>query len=143
MEQQKLEVLNLLTSLSNPPEAFRRLLAGPPPPETPSTEPPAPVYQPQTRLTDDERQDLIRRYQAGEKSFQLAIEFGLHRQTAASILVSAGVRRPRLMTKSERTEAARLYQQGWTCARIGEQLGRSRDAVRRALHAAGVQLRHR
>jgi hypothetical protein len=31
------------------------------------------------------------------------------------------------MSESERSEAVRLYGEGWTCARIGEELGRSKE----------------
>ncbi len=96
--------------------------------------------QQQTRLTDSQKAELISRYVAGGQAFRLAIEFGLHRATVASILVRADVRRPRLMTEQERAQAVELYAQGWTCKRIGEELGRSRDAVRLALHVAGIEL---
>jgi DNA-directed RNA polymerase specialized sigma24 family protein len=109
------------------------------PPALPARE----LYPLRTRLTAKQREELIRRYVDGERAYQLASEFGVHRQTVANVLMTAGARRPRLMTEAERAEAVVLYEAGWTCARIGEELGRSRDAVRRALRAAGLVLRRR
>lgn len=45
------------------------------------------------------------------------------------------------MTKAEVTEATRLYADGWSCARIGAELGRNHGTVWRALQAAGLELR--
>jgi DNA-directed RNA polymerase specialized sigma24 family protein len=136
-------VVDLLLSLSNPPRPFLRLaqLVTEPVKDEPAAEPVRELYQPQTRLTEVQRDELIRRYIAGERAFELAIDFGLHRVTVANVLVRAGKRRSRLMTQPECADAIRLYAEGWTCARIGEELDRSKDAVRRALHAADVELR--
>ena len=109
-------------------------------PAEPAAVPAHEPYELRTRLSAEQREELIRRYLDGERAFRLAREFGVHRQTVANVLVAAGVRRPRVMTRSEREEAIQLYGLGWTCKRIGEELGRSKDAVRRALHVAGVEL---
>jgi predicted DNA binding protein len=45
-----------------------------------------PERQVQTRLTDAEVVQLITAYQAGAKINQLAIDFGINRNTASSIL---------------------------------------------------------
>ncbi len=138
-----IKLVEVVTALSNPPPAFERLVAlgtGLVEGESPAL-PAREAYQPQARLTEIQRQELISRYVAGERAFRLAAEFGLHRESVTNVLVKAGVRRPRVMTEPERVKAAWLYGQGWTCKRIGEEFGRSKDAVRRALHEAGVELR--
>lgn len=135
-------MVDVLLVLSNPPKAFRTWADAPEEPdEDESEEPVRADYYPQRRLTSAERAELVDRYLAGERAFELALAYGLHRQTVARVLVDAGARRPRLMTESERIEAVQLYSEGWTCQAIGHELGRSRDAVRQALHVAGVQLR--
>jgi hypothetical protein len=78
---------------------------------------------------------------SGERAFELAKAFNLDRRTVAGILSRAGIRRPRSMTDDERAEAVRLYEQGWSCVRIGERLGRNHSTVWLALKAAGVGLR--
>lgn len=129
--------------LSNPPETFGRAVgrAASGPVATDNSALEAPLYEPARRLTAEERIEMVDRYLAGERAFVLAGTFGVHRSTVADVLVEAGVRRPRLMTDPERLEATQLYEAGLTCAEVGAQLGRSRDAVRRALHVAGVPLR--
>jgi len=45
------------------------------------------------------------------------------------------------MTDNDVNEAVRLYQQGWSLARVGRQLGRDHSAVRDALERSGVPRR--
>ncbi|MGQ0432840.1 MAG: helix-turn-helix domain-containing protein [Microthrixaceae bacterium] len=45
------------------------------------------------------------------------------------------------MTDDERSEAALLYAEGWSCARIGECLGRDHGTIWLALKEANVALR--
>lgn len=100
-----------------------------------------PSRQAQTHLAEAQRIGLLERYLSGERAFELARAFKLDRRTVASILVRAGVRRPRSMTDGERNEAARLYAEGWSCQRIGDHLGRDHGTVWLALQSVGVQLR--
>lgn len=131
--------VDLAQALSNPGSAFRRALGpvvsgeAPPTPETPR--------QRQTHLTDEQRIELIERYMSGERAFELAKDYKIDRRTVAAILTRAGLRRPRSMTEEERAEASRLYEAGWSCARIGNQLGRDHGTVWLALKADGVPLR--
>jgi DNA-directed RNA polymerase specialized sigma24 family protein len=99
------------------------------------------VCQQQTHLSSTQRTELIERYQAGERAHVLARAYGIHRATVAEILERAGVRRSRSMTVEERQEAVSRYAEGWSCARIGELLGRDASTVHRALVAAGVRMR--
>jgi hypothetical protein len=97
--------------------------------------------QVQHRLRVNEQAELIERYLAGERAHDLAAAYGLHRNTVADLLTTAGLRRPRSMTKDEIAESVQLYQTGWSCARIGNHLGRDDSTVWLALKAAGVRLR--
>jgi DNA-directed RNA polymerase specialized sigma24 family protein len=133
-------LVDLIHALSNPPQVFQRLGATPPrqveQPDVATT-----PHQLQHHLTDYERVELLERYLSGERAFQLAEIFNINRRTVADILVKAGVRRPRSMTAQERKDAVQLYADGWSCARIGEELGRNHGTVWLALQAAGVALR--
>ena len=132
-------VVDALVRLSNLPPLFRRLVLTEPEVGPPAS--PVPQRHHQTHLTDDKRVDLLERYMSGERAFELARAFNLDRRTVASILSRAGVRRPRSMSAEDRAEATQLYEQGWSCARIGEHLGRNHSTVWLALKAAGVELR--
>ena len=134
--------MEVTIALSNPPPSFdkvERILE-----QRLNTKPhrwPKPPRQHQTKLTADQRAQLLERYRKGERAYELAAEFGINRKTVAEILVRAGQRRPRSMTNEERAEAIKLYAQGWSCARIGKHLGRNHGTVWLALKAAGVKLR--
>ena len=79
-------------------------------------EPSRPPKQVQVRLSAAQEVELLERYLAGERAFELAKAYGVDRRTVADRLSRAGVRRPRSMTDQERIDAARLYGQGWSCA---------------------------
>ena len=132
--------MEVLLALSNPPLSFRRLAEGQPL-LGPEKKDPVPARQRQTHLAENERIELLQRYLSGERPFELAKAFDIDRRTVSAILVRAGMRRPRSMTDAERAEAVRLYSEGWSCARIGERLGRDPGTVWLALKAAGVRLR--
>lgn len=102
---------------------------------------PTRAKQPQHRLRASEKAELIARYVKGERAHELAAAFNLHRSTVASVLQEAGVRRPRSLTPDEIAEGVRLYEQGWSCARIGEHLDRNANTVWRALGSAGIKTR--
>lgn len=133
-------MVEVLLALSSPPQLFQRLVETRPSKGRQRRGRLSPRQQ-QTHLAEDQRIELLERYLGGERAFQLATDFNLDRRTASSILVRAGVRRPRSMTDDERREAVRLYAGGWSCARIGELLGRDHGTVWLALKTAEVQLR--
>src|SRR5262249_17490061 len=81
--------------------------------------------QRQRRLTRSEVAKLVATYREGDMTVEeLAVEFGIHRQTAARHLDVAGatIRRKRL-DETQITEAVRLYSKGWSLARIGDHFG--------------------
>ena len=132
--------VEVLLALSNPPKSFVSLTASPPQIRPGRKRPQAP-RQAQTHLGEDERVELLERYLGGERAFELAKAFNLDRRTVAAILVRADVRRPRSMTADERATASRLHVEGWSCARIGQELGRDHGTVWLALKALGVVMR--
>lgn len=136
--------MEALLHLSNPPDSYRRLAESVEPgtlrrlPARPKPK----LRQIQTRLTSEQLAQLLERYRKGEKAYRLAQIFNIDRRTVASILVKAGVRRPRSMTEEERAEAIRLYNDGSSCARIGKKLNRNAGTVWLVLKQAGVKLRN-
>jgi DNA-directed RNA polymerase specialized sigma24 family protein len=97
--------------------------------------------QVQRRLTPNQQAKLIARYQAGEKVYELAEAYEVHRSTVTKLLTDAGVRRPRSLTPGRVEEAIALYAHGWSCARIGQHFECDDETVRQTLRRAGVQLR--
>ena len=77
---------------------------------------------------------IVELYEQGEPIVDIAGRFGLGHRQVRGALVDAGVtirsrgRRPRL--DSRRVEIERLRGQGWSYARIGQQLGVGKSTVR-------------
>jgi hypothetical protein len=132
------ELLGVYSNRGTETDRLVGLLAITPTDTPPVTRPPKQV---QRRLTDEQRAELIERYLSGERASELAAAFAVHRSTVSELLVKAGVRRPRSLTIEEVDKSVKLYQRGWSCARIGRHLDRDTGTVWLALKAAGVQLR--
>src|SRR5688572_2941780 len=108
-------------------------------PSRPLNETPPPPKQIQNRLSRSQQAELLQRYLAGERAHILAKAYDIHRGTLDRLLTSTGLRRPRSMTERELTEATHLYNQGWSCQRIGDHFGRHHSTVWLALRSAGVE----
>jgi DNA-binding transcriptional ArsR family regulator len=94
------------------------------------------------RLRRNEADMLVRRYRSGTTVCELASLFKIHRTTVSAHLRRAGVKMRRLgLTDSQVMEAAVLYVQGWSLARIGRKLAVDGETVRKALRAQGVPMR--
>ncbi|MDT0307556.1 hypothetical protein RM780_11350 [Streptomyces sp. DSM 44917] len=110
----------------------------------------APVRQPATRskpgrvkhLDAAQTQKLIAGYRGGATVYELGREFGVSRQTVSTILHRHGIemRMGRLAAEAI-DEAVRLYESGWSLARIGDRLGASVGTVRNRLLERGVTMR--
>ena len=101
-----------------------------------------PERQPQNRLTVVEVARLTAAYQEGAGVYELAIDFGINRNTVSSILRNNGAElRRRGLSAEDTAEAAVLYQAGWSLARIGDRFGYSAETIRQALHRFGVRRR--
>jgi IS30 family transposase len=98
--------------------------------------------RPARRLGPAEVASLVERYQAGATARQLAGEFGVHRVTVGKLLRREGVRlRLDGLDPNQVEQAARLYAQGWSSARIGARLGVAPSTVWRGLISRGVRMR--
>jgi DNA-directed RNA polymerase specialized sigma24 family protein len=91
-------------------------------------------------LTPDEVSEVVRRYAAGESATALAAVYGVNRRT-----ISAHLKRRqaavRYRAPLDIDEANALYEQGWSLARVGGQLGVSTGTVLNAFQRAGIPTR--
>jgi DNA-directed RNA polymerase specialized sigma24 family protein len=111
-------------------------------------QPPAPRHSLSTdsnrsyRLGEDQTQHLITSYQTGSTVYELADEFGIERRTVSAILHRHEVpMRRRGLTNEQVEDAERIYEQGWSLARIGDHMDVTADTVRKRLLERGVTMR--
>jgi hypothetical protein len=85
---------------------------------------------------------LINEYEKQSSVKELAQRFGIHRLTVTALLRRHGVERRRSgLTSKDIPTAAAFYEQGWSCARLGERFDVDSTTVWRALRSAGVAMR--
>lgn len=95
-----------------------------------------------TRLSDTARADVIARYEAGETSTALAIEYGVAKSTILNLLRANNVvvrRQP--LTPHQVSDAARLYESGLSLSEVAMKLNINQETMRMAVVKAGVVLR--
>jgi lambda repressor-like predicted transcriptional regulator len=72
----------------------------------------------------------------------LAAEFGLHPTTVSTHLRRLGkTTRTRGLNQDQANEAAQLYRQGWSTARLGSRYNVSANTINAALRHQGVEIR--
>ncbi|MEV7757809.1 hypothetical protein AB0O16_07725 [Microbacterium sp. NPDC089180] len=95
-----------------------------------------------TRLSDDQRAEVARRYESGATTTQLARDYGVAKSTIIGILRDKDVvvrRQP--LTPEQVREAAHLYRDGLSLSQVATQLGVNQETMRVAIIKAGVALR--
>lgn len=98
--------------------------------------------QRQHRLRAAEVQDLIDADRAGNSVYVLAKAFTIDRRTVSAILERHGVsRRYNLLDTRAIAEAARLYEAGWSLARLGDHFGVTARTVQNAFVKAEIPRR--
>lgn len=106
------------------------------------SEPSHQQVQAQRRLTASEAVALVAAYAAGARVYELARQWGVHRETVRQHLDRAKVaRRPVGLSLEMMPELTRLYESGWSIAAIGRKYAVAGSTVRRHLLAAGVRIR--
>ncbi len=128
---------------SNPDNVSRleRVLAGEGR-ETVSHRPVPSPRQKQTRLTDSQRSEVVRRYEAGESANVPAVELGVHRTSVLRALRVGGVDvRYRTLTDDEVGDARRMYESGLSLATVGEHFGIAARTVLNMFRKVGVSTR--
>ncbi|WP_280273806.1 hypothetical protein [Nocardia wallacei] len=94
------------------------------------------------RVSQDERAQIVAKYESGTSSNQLVADHKLAKGTILKILREGGatIRRQGL-TEQQVADAADFYRTGSSLAWIGDKLGFSPTTVGKALVAAGLTLR--
>jgi DNA-binding CsgD family transcriptional regulator len=94
------------------------------------------------RLTEEQVQQLIEEYKAGATVYELGDRFGINRKTVGKILKRHGVTmRMQGLSPSQIDEAARLYGEGISLARIAEKLDVTANTVHARLREREVRMR--
>lgn len=97
-------------------------------------------------MTDDEVDQLVAGYEAGQSLPELANNCGIHHRTVAAHLEQRGVPRRanlRKLSETDVADAARRYTAGDSLAAVSKHHGVNAETVRRALIRAGVAIRPR
>jgi lambda repressor-like predicted transcriptional regulator len=82
-------------------------------------------------------------YGSGTSMAALARNYCVKRETISHLLRRSGIplRQPRVLDKAGSREASKLYDQGWSLARIGDHLGFDPETIRQHLKRHGVVMR--
>ncbi len=93
------------------------------------------ALRPNHKLMPAEISKLVDTYRRGATVFELAEQFGIHRQTVSAHLHREGVamRSRTRMTPRLVTHATELYEAGWSTIQIGKELGLGPSTVGRYL----------
>jgi hypothetical protein len=135
--------VELMGRYSNPDivSRLRRVLSGQGR-DRPSARTVRSVRQKQTRLTSDQVDQLVDRYQHGESVYVLALDLSVNRRTVSAHLARRGVStRYQILGEDELAKAVELYAQGCSLARVGQQFGVSAGTVLNAFKRADVRTR--
>jgi hypothetical protein len=86
--------------------------------------------------------ELVKRYQAGATTYELAANFGIGREKVDTILKRQGVAMRRQGLSPEQVDVAvRLYKQSWSLAEIGGKFHVDDTTVLTRLRERGVRTR--
>lgn len=86
--------------------------------------------------------ELVAGYQAGTSVPKLAVQYAINRETVGKHLKTRGIntREPKISSEQIQ-EAAALYREGWSLARLGKTFGVDDGTVRSRLLEVGVVMR--
>lgn len=120
-------------------EAARAVLSGAiaPRKNDPDDEHKHTLRQVQRHLDRNKREQLCHEYQDGRSTYQLAMKWGIHRQTVAAILKRHGIeqrvhgRSP--LSEAELSEALALHADGWSINALGRRYGISPKTMKKRL----------
>ena len=95
----------------------------------------------QNSVTPQMTTEMVALYRSGATAREVAREFGVHRQTVARHLQSAGVMRKPGLSDDQAEQAEALYLSGLTLSEVADRFGVSQGTVGRYLRNRGVELR--
>ena len=136
--------MELLGSYSNPDilSRVRQVLAGQSTDRLPDrTTRSVAQRQAQNRLDPAEVDRLVQNYRSSTKIDDLAKQFQISRTTVMKHVERAGAPRRRNLIIDRLDEARRLYDQGWSLARVGAHFGVDPGTVGYAFRKAGIARR--
>ena len=88
----------------------------------------------QTRLTPEQRAELVADYEAGMPVRMIAAKYAVHRGTVPTLVTKEGARlRASGLSVTGRARAASLYAEGLTLREVAERLGVDEKTVRNAV----------
>ena len=100
------------------------------------------IHRLSARLSSEQIQDVVRRYEGGESARALATEYDVATSALIRLLRERNiVVRRQTITPEQAELMAREYEAGRTVAEIKDKHGISHGAVLRALHRSGVEMR--
>jgi hypothetical protein len=100
------------------------------------------IHRLSARLSAEQIEDVVRRYEARESARTLAAEFGVAPSALLRLLRERNiVVRRQVITQDQEELMARDYEAGMTVAELKEKHRISHGAVLRALHRLGVEMR--
>ncbi|MDP9332218.1 MAG: hypothetical protein M3Q30_02730 [Actinomycetota bacterium] len=99
--------------------------------------------QKQVRLSPTDVDHLIELYLAGKEINELAGQFDISRTTVMKHVERAGAPRRRGVIVDHLDEARRLYEKGWSLAKVGEHFGVDPNTVWYTFRKLGVARRPR
>lgn len=99
------------------------------------------IEQQQKHLNPKEIEQIVKRYRAGESTYDLAKAFNCHRSTIANNLRKQGIQVS--IEKINIEEAIKLYESGWTTKQLAAKYHMTDNAVSCRLRKAGVRMRTR
>jgi Mor family transcriptional regulator len=100
------------------------------------------VHRLSGRLEQNQIEEIVRRYEAGESARSLASEFEIAPSALLRLLRERNVVvRRQVVTSDQEQLMARDYEAGMTVVELKEKHGLSHGAVLRALHRVGVEMR--
>lgn len=106
---------------------------------------PEPIAQPfklSQRLNASVVNELIKQYESGKSSYELAKVYGINKGSVIRLLRDAGVSiRNQGLTTKKVAEATQLYESGLSLAKIGTHFGVDHGTIWRALKKQGVTMR--
>lgn len=102
-----------------------------------------PSYRTQPRLTERQVDQLVDAHQTGASTYELADQFGVHRQTVAQHLRARGIDLTPGIDPSLLPRFAALYEAGWSLARIATEHDVSAETLRTSLIKFGTKMRKR
>jgi hypothetical protein len=100
------------------------------------------IHKASQRLDSATIEQLVTDYRDGMPTIQLMSTYHLSKGTILRIMDAQGVpRRNAAMSPADQATAIRLYQQGWSLARVGAHLNRDAGTIQHVLIRAGVPRR--